>query len=55
MLFEQAGASLTLFADRQTDRNIFGFEMPASYFQSVNPLAVIALAPIMTIVWGFVC
>ncbi|MFN5774364.1 peptide MFS transporter [Flavobacterium sp.] len=51
--FEQAGASLTLFADRQTERTIFGWEMPASYFQSVNPLAVIALAPIMTIVWGF--
>jgi POT family proton-dependent oligopeptide transporter len=51
--FEQAGASLTLFADRQTERTLFGWEMPASYFQSVNPLAVIALAPIMTIVWGF--
>lgn len=50
--FEQAGASLTLFADRQTDRHIFGTEMPASYFQSVNPLAVIALAPIFTIIWG---
>ena len=48
--FEQAGASLTLFADRQTERTIFGWEMPASYFQSVNPLAVISLAPIMTIV-----
>jgi POT family proton-dependent oligopeptide transporter len=51
--FEQAGASLTLFADRQTERTLFGWEMPASYFQSVNPLAVITLAPIMTIVWGF--
>jgi POT family proton-dependent oligopeptide transporter len=51
--FEQAGASLTLFADRQTDRTLFGWEMPASYFQSVNPLAVIALAPIFTIIWGF--
>ena len=51
--FEQAGASLTLFADRQTDRTIFGWEMPASYFQSVNPLAVIALAPIFTLIWGF--
>jgi POT family proton-dependent oligopeptide transporter len=51
--FEQAGASLTLFADRQTERTLFGWEMPASYFQSVNPLAVIALAPIMTMVWGF--
>ncbi len=51
--FEQAGASLTLFAERQTHRTIFGWEMPASYFQSVNPLAVIALAPIFTIIWGF--
>ncbi|MFK7061132.1 peptide MFS transporter [Flavobacterium oreochromis] len=51
--FEQAGASLTLFADRQTNRNLFGWEMPASYFQSVNPLAVILLAPVMSIVWGF--
>ncbi len=51
--FEQAGASLTLFADRQTDRTIFGWDMPASYFQSVNPLAVIALAPIFTMIWGF--
>ena len=51
--FEQAGASLTLFADRQTERTLFGWEMPASYFQSVNPLAVIALAPIFTLIWGF--
>ncbi|WP_333600492.1 peptide MFS transporter [Flavobacterium sp.] len=51
--FEQAGASLTLFADRQTERTLFGWEMPASYFQSVNPLAVIALAPIFSMIWGF--
>lgn len=51
--FEQAGASLTLFADRQTDRFIFGWEMPAGWFQSVNPLAVICLAPIFSMLWGF--
>ena len=51
--FEQAGASLTLFADRQTNRFIGGWEMPAEYFQSVNPLAVISLAPLFTILWGF--
>ncbi|MDI1354665.1 MAG: peptide MFS transporter [bacterium] len=51
--FEQAGASLTLFADRQTNRNLLGWEMPASYFQSINPLAVITLAPIFTILWGY--
>ena len=51
--FEQAGASLTLFADRQTERSLFGWEMPASYFQSVNPLAVIILAPVFSLIWGF--
>jgi POT family proton-dependent oligopeptide transporter len=36
MCFEQAGASLTFFAEEQTNRTIFGWEMPASYFQSFN-------------------
>ena len=51
--FEQAGASLTLFADRQTNRFIGSWEMPAAWFQSVNPLAVITLAPLFTVLWGF--
>lgn len=49
--FEQAGASLTLFADQQTDRHIFGFEMPAAWFQSVNPLAIIIFAPLFAEIW----
>lgn len=49
--FEQAGASLTIFADRNTDRNIFGWEMPASWFQSVNALAILALAPVFSVLW----
>lgn len=49
--FEQAGASLTLFADQQTDRHIGGWEMPASYFQSVNPLLIIGLAPLFSMIW----
>jgi POT family proton-dependent oligopeptide transporter len=50
--FEQAGASLTLFADSNTDRHIGSWEMPASWFQSVNPLAIIFLAPLVSILWG---
>ena len=38
--YEQAGASLTLFASEQTNRDILGWEMPASWFQSFNPLFV---------------
>ena len=51
--FEQAGASLTFFAEEQTDREIFGFTVPASWFQSVNPLGIIVLAPLFTILWGW--
>ena len=50
--FEQAGASLTFFADEQTNRNIFGWEMPASYFQSFNAIFVVALAPLFALLWS---
>ena len=49
--FEQAGNTLTLFADRKTDRMVFGFEMPASYFQSINGGFIVLLAPFFTIMW----
>ena len=50
--YEQAGASLTLFASEQTDRVILGWEMPASWIQSFNPFFVVILAAIMPGVWG---
>ncbi|MBL7804930.1 MAG: peptide MFS transporter [Saprospiraceae bacterium] len=49
--FEQAGASLTFFADKQTDRTLFGSTIPASYFQSVNAVAVVLLAPVIAAIW----
>jgi POT family proton-dependent oligopeptide transporter len=49
--FEQAGSSLNLFADRLTDRNIGGWEMPTSWLQSVNPILIIALAPVFAWLW----
>jgi len=53
--FEQAGSSLTLFADRETNRiiNIFGWkwEIPAGYFQSINPLLIFILAPFFSKLW----
>ena len=53
MCFEQAGASLTFFAKEQTDRHIFGWEMPASYFQSFNPIFIVILAPIFAGLWSY--
>jgi POT family proton-dependent oligopeptide transporter len=51
MCFEQAGASLTFFADAQTNRHIFGWEMPAAYFQSFNAGFIVLLAPIISAMW----
>ena len=50
--FEQAGSSLTLFAQYMTDRNFFNWEIPTGYFQSLNPLFIILLAPLMSVLWG---
>ncbi len=49
--FEQAGASLTFFAQEQTNRNLLGAVVPASYFQSVNAVAVVLLAPVTAAIW----
>lgn len=52
-LFEQAGSSLTLFADRNTDLSIFGlFSISAGQTQFFNALFIVALAPLLTILWG---
>ncbi len=51
--YEQAGASLTFFADEQTNRVIFGWEMPAAYFQSFNAIFIVALAPLFAMLWSF--
>lgn len=49
--FEQAGSSFNLFAQDHTDRVIFGWEAPASWLQSINPLFIIILAPFFAALW----
>jgi POT family proton-dependent oligopeptide transporter len=49
--FEQAGSTLNLFAERSTNKVILGFTYPASWFQSVNSLFLITLAPVMAWLW----
>jgi POT family proton-dependent oligopeptide transporter len=51
--FEQAGASLTFFAEEQTNRNLLGYEIPASYFQSINAVLIVILAPVFALIWTF--
>jgi POT family proton-dependent oligopeptide transporter len=51
MTYEQAGSSMTLFADRLTQKTIFGWEYPSSWFQAVPAIFVIMLAPVFAFIW----
>ena len=51
MGFEQAGGTMNLFADERTDRRVFGREIPTSWFQSINPLLIVLLAPAFALAW----
>jgi POT family proton-dependent oligopeptide transporter len=50
--FEQAGSTLTLFASRHTERNVFGWEFGATAYQALNSLFVIGLAPLFARLWS---
>jgi len=50
-VFEQAGSTLNLFAERSTRNEIFGLSFPASWWQSLNSLYIIVLAPLFAALW----
>lgn len=50
-LFEQAGSTLNLFAQRSTRNEIAGYAFPPSWWQSLNSLYIILLAPLMAWLW----
>lgn len=49
--FELAGSAITLFTERNVDRMVWGYEIPTSTFQSVNPFFIIILAPVFAWIW----
>lgn len=49
--FEQAGTSLSVFAKESTDRVLFGYEFPATWYQAVNPLTIVVCAPMFSWLW----
>mgnify|MGYP001415169398 CR=1 FL=1 len=51
LAFEQAGGLMNIYADRYTDRVIGGTEVPAGYFQSLNPLFILLFAPVFSFLW----
>jgi POT family proton-dependent oligopeptide transporter len=52
LAFEQAGSSLSFFAEERTHRMVLGLEFLAPYYQSVNPIAIVVLAPLFAWMWG---
>jgi len=50
-LFEQAAGSMTLFADRATDRSLFGIELTAAQFGAANSFFIFTLAPVFAVLW----
>jgi proton-dependent oligopeptide transporter, POT family len=50
-LFEQAGFTIALFAEQSTQPSLWGFAIPSSWYQALNPLFVIALAPAFAALW----
>ena len=44
---------MTLFTEKYLDRNAFGFEVPTAWFQSINPLMILILAPLLSTFWGW--
>ncbi len=50
---EQQGSSLQIFADRYTDLNLFGWQMPSSWFQNLNPAFILIFSPVLAALWVF--
>ena len=53
MFFEQAGSSFNFLAQNIVDRDLGGWEFPVGWFQSVNPAAIVLLAPFVALLWGW--
>ncbi|MEU8539961.1 oligopeptide:H+ symporter [Streptomyces sp. NPDC048717] len=51
MIYDQGGSTLSLFADSKTTGTVFGLGFPATWYQSLNPLFVMSLAPVFAWLW----
>ena len=50
-VFEQAGISISLFGDQLTSKSLFGWTFPSAWYQALNALFVVLLAPIFVVAW----
>ncbi|MCF4138668.1 oligopeptide:H+ symporter [Streptomyces sp. Tue 6430] len=51
MIYDQGGSTLSIFADSSADNTVLGWEFPVSWYQSVNPVLIMALAPLFAWFW----
>ncbi|HEY8979208.1 MAG TPA: oligopeptide:H+ symporter [Streptomyces sp.] len=51
MIYDQGGSTLSIFAEGKADNTVFGWEFPVSWYQSVNPVMIMALAPVFAWLW----
>ncbi|MFE0374977.1 peptide MFS transporter [Streptomyces inhibens] len=51
MIYDQGGSTMSAFAEKNTAGEVFGLSFPSSWFQSVNPLWVMAMAPVFAWLW----
>ena len=50
-VFDQAGSTLSLFADRNSDNQVLGYAFPSAWYQSLNPLFIVIFAPVFAALW----
>ncbi|MCX4676779.1 oligopeptide:H+ symporter [Streptomyces sp. NBC_01433] len=51
MIYDQGGSTLSLFGKSSTTNSLFGVDFPTSWYQSVNPVFIMALAPVVAWIW----
>jgi POT family proton-dependent oligopeptide transporter len=51
MIYDQGGSTLSIFADSSADNSVLGWQFPVSWYQSVNPVLIMALAPVFAWIW----
>ncbi|WP_405780209.1 peptide MFS transporter [Streptomyces sp. NBC_00859] len=51
MIYDQGGSTMSLFGENSTTNSLLGFHFPTSWYQSVNPVFVMALAPVVAWIW----
>ncbi|MCW5253872.1 oligopeptide:H+ symporter [Streptomyces sp. SHP 1-2] len=51
MIYDQGGSTLSIFADSSAENSVAGWEFPVSWYQSVNPVVIMALAPVFATLW----